>query len=88
MARRGISVHIGVNVIDHDHYVDMTDLDFCEADAEAMNELAANQGFETHLLLGKQATRDNVTKAISDAADELKAGDILLVTYAGHGCFV
>lgn len=85
---RGISVHIGVNVVDHDHYVDMIDLDFCEADAEAMAQLASGQKFETTLLLGSEATRANVTSAILDAADTLEAGDIFLISYAGHGCFI
>ncbi len=85
---RGISVHIGVNKVDHNHYVDMSDLDFCEADATVMEALARKQGFETQLLLGKKATRDNVSKAITDAAAELSAGDIFLISYAGHGCFI
>jgi hypothetical protein len=85
---KGISLHIGVNKVNHNHYVDMSDLDFCEADAQAMEALARHQGFETTCLLGEQATRDNVSKAISDAADALKAGDIFLITYAGHGCYI
>ena len=85
---KGISVHIGVNVVDHDHYVDMIDLDFCEADAVEMERLARGQQFETTLLLGSEATRENVSEAISAAADSLEAGDIFLVSYAGHGCFV
>lgn len=85
---RGISVHIGVNKIDHEHYVGMTDLDFCEADAIAMNSLAEKQGFETHLLLGRQATRDAVGAAIKSAAAELESGDLFLISYAGHGCFI
>lgn len=85
---RGISVHIGVNKIDHEHYVDMTDLDFCEADAIAMDSLAKKQGFKTHLLLGAQATRDNVSKAIETAAASLEPGDLFFISYAGHGCFI
>ena len=85
---RGISLHIGVNKIDRDHYVDMSDLEFCEADAKAMYELAKQQNFEAEILLGKRATRKNVADGIEAAAGELQAGDIFLITYAGHGCFI
>jgi hypothetical protein len=85
---KGISIHIGVNKIDHDHYVDMIDLDFCEADAVTMEEMARNQGFSTSLLLGSEATRDNVSAAIEEASKQLEAGDFCLITYAGHGCYV
>ena len=86
---RGISLHIGVNVVDHDHYVDLADLSCCEADAIAMQKIAKKRDFEkTRLLKSKQATRANVTEAIESAAAELKSGDLFLITYAGHGCFV
>lgn len=85
---QGISVHIGVNKLNHKHYVDMSDLDFCEADAKAMRKLAKKQGFQTSMLLGKKATRDNVSEAISSAAEQLKKGDLFFITYAGHGCYI
>jgi len=85
---RGISLHIGVNVVDHNHYVDLSDLDFCEADAEVMQKIAEAQNFETQVLLGKAATRDNVAEAIESAAEQLDKGDIFLLTYAGHGCYI
>lgn len=85
---RGLSLHIGVNIVDKDHYVGIEDLNFCEADALAMQALAEKQGFETELLLSKQATRKRVTAAIERAAAELEPGDIFLITYAGHGSSV
>ncbi|MCB1683431.1 MAG: caspase family protein [Pseudomonadales bacterium] len=85
---RGISLHIGVNIVDGNHYVGIEDLSFCEADAISMQALAEKQGFETQLLLSKQATRGRVTEAIERAAAELESGDIFLITYAGHGSSV
>ena len=85
---RGISLHIGVNVVDPDHYVGLDDLSFCEADAITMEEIAKKQGFETELLLSKQATRKKVAGSIERAIAELKEGDLFLITYAGHGCYI
>ncbi|MEE4280104.1 MAG: caspase family protein [Halieaceae bacterium] len=82
----GLSLHIGVNVCDPDHYEGWSGpLAFCEADAEAIDALARRQGFDATLLKTAQATRDTVRDAIGQAADALTAGDLFLVSYAGHG---
>jgi metacaspase-1 len=54
-------------------------------DAEDMAHVAKGLGYQTTLLLNEQATRDNVTSAIRAAAAGMKAGDIFLFTYSGHG---
>lgn len=83
---RAISLHLGLNKVDAGHYNDnLSDLDFCVADAEAMEELARGQGFSPTLLKDGAATRDALQSALADAAKTLKSGDICLVTYAGHG---
>jgi len=87
----GKSIHIGLNSVDPAHYQDEFGnpwdgaLAACEFDAHDMQALAATQGFNTQLLLTQQATSGNVTTAISQAAQELLPGDILLLTYSGHG---
>ncbi|MEN8197345.1 MAG: caspase family protein [Pseudomonadota bacterium] len=94
--RNGISVHIGVDVLDPSCYpLDPPHRDYpngwdgplkgCEKDARDMRSIAESQGFETTLLLTKDATADNVESAIRDAATNLKSGDIFMLTYAGHG---
>ena len=85
---KGLSLHIGVNKLDHDHYVGMSDLEFCEADAKAMQKIARAQNFKTRSLLGSRATRKNVSRGIELAAEKLDTGDIFLITYAGHGCYI
>lgn len=83
---KGISINIGLNSVDSSHYEgwDGT-LVACEADARAMNALASAQGFETTLLLTREATADLVKGAISGAARALNTGDILFLSYSGHG---
>lgn len=83
----GISLHIGVDRVDHAVYgPDVTDLEVCEDDARAMAELAKSVGISTStVLLGSAATREAVSNAIGAAAKTLHAGDSFLCTYAGHG---
>jgi metacaspase-1 len=83
---RGISIHVGLNTVDPDHY-DGWDgaLNACEFDANDMRSLAESKGFESSTLLTKDATADAVTAAIEKAAKELGSGDLLFMTYSGHG---
>lgn len=92
----GISVHVGVDVLDptcypldppHPKYPNGWDgpLKGCEKDARDMCAIAESQGFSTTTLLTKEATADNVEAAIRSAAATLKSGDFFLLTYAGHG---
>jgi lysophospholipase L1-like esterase len=79
------SLHIGVNDVDQEHYLKLPPLSFCRADAEAMQELAADRGYRTQVLVDQAATRDGVKGAVAEAAAELTSGDIFLFTYSGHG---
>ena len=82
----GISLHVGVNVVDPDHYNGWSGpLKACENDARDMFALATSQGFDASMLLTADATRDAVKAGIADAASRLGPGDMCLVTYAGHG---
>jgi metacaspase-1 len=87
----GISIHIGLNRVDPSHYKDKDGkgwdgkLKGCENDAHAMEAIARERKFTTSLLLNEQATAEAVTAAIAGAAGKLKSGDILLLTYSGHG---
>ncbi len=82
----GISIHIGLNRVDPGHYQGWDGkLKGCENDARAMEAIASKQKFATSLLLNEQATAEAVQAAIAGAAGQLKSGDILLLTYSGHG---
>ena len=83
---KGISLHIGVNLVDPAHYAGWSGpLAGCEADSEDMMSLAKATGFATERLVTKDATRARVTKEITAAADQLERGDIFFLTYSGHG---
>lgn len=87
----GLSLHIGLNSVDPSHYQDQYgrpwsgDLVACEADANDMLAIAETQGFTTTTLLTTDATVESVLGALDRASKELAAGDILFVTYSGHG---
>lgn len=84
---QGMSIHIGLNAVDPACYDGVWDgrLDGGEQDAEDMYAIAQQQGFQPVKLLAGAATRDEVITAIGVASETLLAGDILLVTYGGHG---
>ncbi len=87
----GLSIHIGLNSVDPNHYTDQNGnpwpgyLVACESDARAMKAIADTQGFTSQILLTQQATSDAVIAAIRAAAAKLQRGDILFLSYAGHG---
>jgi metacaspase-1 len=83
---QGISIHIGLNEVDPDHYGGWSGkLNACEADAGDMERIATARDFETTTILTSDATADAVTSAISDVAGRLEQDDILFLTYSGHG---
>ena len=87
---RGISIHIGLNYLDSEHYGnEVSPLDTCEQDAKDMQSIAIAQNFKSsYMLLSENATREAVKSAIATASEELGSGDMLLLTYSGHGGFI
>jgi hypothetical protein len=84
---KGLSIHIGVNRVDPRHY-DGWDgaLSACEFDANDMAKLARSRGFSVGAkLLTRAATSHAVIAALEQAAKDLKKGDMLFLTYSGHG---
>jgi hypothetical protein len=83
---KGVALTIGLNSVDPKHYQGWDgQLTACEADAKDMAAIGTSKGFAVTTLLSKQATRAAVTKALAAQAKALVAGDILLLTYSGHG---
>lgn len=83
---RAISIHLGLNAVDAGVYRGWSGrLRGCENDARAMQAIADAQGFTSRLFLGVDATRFNLLAAMDRAAGELAPGDLLLLTYSGHG---
>jgi len=83
---KGLALTIGLNSVDPKHYGGWSgELNACEADAEDMADIAKSRKFDVKTLLTKAATRAKVTAEISKAASTLKAGDIFMLSYSGHG---
>jgi len=83
---KGLAVHIGLNRVDPAHYGGWSGaLTACEADAQDMAALARAEGYETEVFLTANATRAAVLGSLERAATALTSGDILLLTYSGHG---
>ncbi len=86
MAKQGISLHIGLNSVEPNAYNGWSGpLNACEADASDMEAIAKASGFKSTLLLTPQATRKAVIGHLSAAVEKLEAGDMLWVTFSGHG---
>jgi len=83
---QAISIHLGLNAVDAHVYKGWSGLlRGCENDARAMQAIADARGFTSRLLLGADATRDNLLAAMDRAAADLAADDLMLLTYSGHG---
>jgi hypothetical protein len=84
---KGLSIHIGLNGVNPEEYDGWLGiLNSAEKDAIAMCVLALSEGFHNPvLLLTHHATSKALFQALSHAAHKLDAGDILLLTYSGHG---
>jgi hypothetical protein len=84
--RKGLSLHIGVDDVDVDHYRGWTDACwYAESDARDMRAIADALGYDTTLLVARHATHDAVSRAIGAVAQALDPGDVFLLTYAGCG---
>ncbi|GMU11498.1 caspase family protein [Corallococcus caeni] len=84
---QGYSINIGLNAVDPAHYAGWDgQLQACEADAEDMVAIAKAREFSRiRPFLTKDATRAKVLAELGEAATVLHAGDLLLLTYSGHG---
>jgi hypothetical protein len=79
--KKGISIHIGLDY--------NGTLPTCGKDALDMQEIATSQNFETqHLLLNEEATTSSVIELITVASETLVSGDMLFISYSGHGSYV
>ncbi|MFJ2838121.1 caspase family protein [Nocardia sp. NPDC087230] len=83
----GYSLHIGLNRVDPTAYGGWDGaLAGCVNDANAMAALAAAQGFAgPRVLLDSAATSFAIIGEIARLAGTARAGDLVLVTYSGHG---
>ena len=80
------SIHIGLNYVDPGAYNGWDgELFGCINDATDMQSIADNLGYSSTKLTDSDATSYRVISEIGQAADELASGDILFLSYSGHG---
>ncbi len=82
---KGISLHIGLNFVDPNHYGSNGQLNAAEFDANDMHLIAQSLEIQPTKLLRNEATRSAVISEIKKAAAMLVSNDFFLVTYSGHG---
>lgn len=87
MTSQGYALHIGLNAVNPDNYEGWNgELFACENDVAVYKAIAEKAGFQfVYPLLTTAATSQNVLQHLQDAAVLLQSGDILLLTYSGHG---
>jgi hypothetical protein len=84
---KGYSLHIAVNQSDPAHYgPNLKPLRACLNDADNMAQLAAHSQFQQiKILFDHEATHADVIGQINDYAQQAKAGDLVFISYSGHG---
>lgn len=88
---KGVSLHIGLNRVDSTKYLDEHGqpwsgaLSGCENDARDMKALAQSRHLESRIILSETATSDRVLRELRACVARLDPGDILFLSYSGHG---
>ena len=65
-----------------------SDLHGCVNDAHDWSTALSGCGFACQLLLDADATGDRIRSALADLAVSAQRGDVVVVTFSGHGSFV
>ena len=82
---KGRYLSIGLNRIDPAAYGTPGTLQACENDARDMAAMATQAGFKGTTLLSEAATSSTVLAQLAKEATILQSGDILMLSYSGHG---
>src|SRR5262245_32152205 len=84
---KGYSLHLGLNSVDPGHYGSWDGtLNACENDANDMAAIAKASGYaKSTVLLSRKATSSAFITEMLKLAKMIKSGDLLLLTYSGHG---
>ena len=84
---KGISIHIALEHFNPKDYGGNDGaLPTCKKDMQDMEKIANLQNFESiEVLFNEDATRENVVNSITLASSHLKSGDMLFLSYSGHG---
>lgn len=82
----GFSLNIGLNNIDTTKYKGKYQLlRNAENDAEYYYQIALKNNFNCKKLIGKDATSINLLDSLKFFEEKMKGGDLLFISYSGHG---
>lgn len=81
----GYSFHIGLNKISLDVYPGINPLKACVNDAKFWQKFAVKKNFKSEILLDEIATSKNVINHLTKLKDTALSGDLVLITFSGHG---
>jgi len=80
------SLHFGINSIDKSVYKGQyRDLKNAENDARTYFSIAQNQGFNSEIFTGPQVISNTLVGKLESLAGKMNRGDLLFLTYSGHG---
>jgi hypothetical protein len=82
VARRGQRIALSVGI---DSYPAPNTLHGCVNDSQQWEGLFADLGYAVTSLRNGDATRSAITQGLADKVRALRAGDVLIFQYAGHG---
>jgi hypothetical protein len=95
---KGLALHFGINAVDPDEYPPLTVLKGAENDARLMTDLSCSLNYRGISLtqpsallphpvpvVGPAVTRQTILDSIVLAASKMEHGDIVLISFAGHG---
>lgn len=83
---KGYALHIGVDNTGPGVYTNFSPLSGCVNDAKALKSITEKEQFDEIVLLAdSDAKRDRIKEVLSFFADKAIAGDLVVITYAGHG---
>lgn len=87
--RQGLALCIGLNLVDPKAYRGWNGaLSGCVPDSQVMEGIAQKQGFyDVVRLNNEKATIDNVRRYIAWAANDLRPGDIFMISCSSHGAY-
>lgn len=86
---QGISLHFGINdySIRRLQGVGASDLKGCINDAYSMKAIADTFAYESYLFIDNKASYSLLSYSMIKASSKLREGDILLLTFSGHGYY-
>lgn len=78
-------LHFGLNKSRYDTFSKARDLRHAENDAIAYHAICESLGYESGVFLARNATISNFTENLNNFAKKCTSGDLLVLSFSGHG---